>query len=133
VNAYVLTADGGCGDSFYAEIVIAETPSRARYRFWSKYSLDFDAYTEQKMSCRVLRKGVALLPQVVDYFHPLWDEAYQKFHVWTQCWHCEGHGCEKCDEGRVIPHTDHSLCYAEWHRCDGGGPGEYERYLEQPR
>ena len=26
--------------------------------------------------------------------------------------------------------AEHEWCYAEWHRCDGGGPGEHARYVE---
>lgn len=26
--------------------------------------------------------------------------------------------------------NEHEWCYAEFYRCDGGGPGEYYRYVE---
>lgn len=43
--------------------------------------------------------------------------------------HCWAYGCKP-----VASSTEHEFCYAEWHRCDGGGPGEYERYVnDAPR
>jgi N6-adenosine-specific RNA methylase IME4 len=29
--------------------------------------------------------------------------------------------------------SGHEFCHAEWHRCDGGGPGEYARYVNDGR
>ena len=29
--------------------------------------------------------------------------------------------------------NEHEYCYAEWHRCDGGGPGEYSRYVTEKK
>lgn len=29
--------------------------------------------------------------------------------------------------------NEHEFCYAEWHRCDGGGKGEYDRYIADGR
>ena len=42
------------------------------------------------------------------------------------------HERDECVHVRIERINEHEHCAQDWHRCDGGGKGEYDRYVVEP-